>query len=63
MVKETEAQAKIGIGQQKQIKISYFYRLIALYFNGVDEVIFEPDSKILGCQLPWNMVLCIVDEN
>ena len=52
MVKETEAQAKIGIGQQKQIKISYFYRLVALYFNVVDEVIFEPDSKILGCQLP-----------
>ena len=25
MVKETEAQAKIEIDQQKQIKISYFY--------------------------------------
>ena len=52
MVKETEAQAKIGIDQQKQIKVSYFYRLIALYFNVVGEAMFEADSKILGCQLP-----------
>ena len=26
MVKDTEAQAKIEIDQQKQIKISYFYK-------------------------------------
>ena len=57
MVKETEAQAKIKIDQQKQIKISFCYRLLALYFNVVSEVMFEPDSKNLGCQL------CIVDEN